>query len=297
MKNWFKFLIVLIVCIIVVGAVYIWRFGIPNFLNRDDRYIKQLYENITFEDETVQKKLDNKKIIFTKSVEQENLEETVEFNIENGIVSCAVNQNSVSEKFINETIKEVFMAAVRINKQSEENAIYSIIPDIIATKALQEDGYQLTTQNGVTRFSMKTNGKFNLANGEEVYIKVSDLENVADVIKYKLQSKIIEKPGIALEKTVSYSKDLVFIIYEKEKLTDRTYNSFLALIDVLIKDKSKVEYIKANYPVITRSGTLTLQGVTISLNEKINENNIHIYNMPEQYEYMIIRMNANEVEK
>lgn len=56
MKNWFKFLIVLIVCIIVVGAVYIWRFGIPNFLSRDDRYIKQLYENITFEDETVQKK-------------------------------------------------------------------------------------------------------------------------------------------------------------------------------------------------------------------------------------------------
>lgn len=297
MKNWFKFLIVLIVCIIVVGAVYIWRFGIPNFLSRDDRYIKQLYENITFEDETVQKKLDNKKIIFTKSVEQENLEETVEFNIENGVVSCAVNQNSVSEKFVNGTIKEVFMAAVRINKQSEENAIYSIIPDIIATKALQEDGYQLTTQNGVTRFSMKTNGKFNLANGAEVYIKVSDLENVSDVIKYKLQSKIIEKPGIALEKTVSYSKDLVFIIYEKEKLTDRTYNSFLALIDVLIKDKSKVEYIKANYPVITRSGTLTLQGVTISLNEKINENNIHIYNMPEQYEYMIIRMNANEVEK
>lgn len=297
MKNWFKFLIVLIVCIIVVGAVYIWRFGIPNFLSRDDRYIKQLYENITFEDETVQKKLDNKKIIFTKSVEQENLEETVEFNIENGVVSCAVNQNSVSEKFVNETIKEVFMAAVRINKQSEENAIYSIIPDIIATKALQEDGYQLTTQNGVTRFSMKTNGKFNLANGAEVYIKVSDLENVADVIKYKLQSKIIEKPGIALEKTVSYSKDLVFIIYEKEKLTDRTYNSFLALIDVLIEDKSKVEYIKANYPVITRSGTLTLQGVTISLNEKINENNIHIYNMPEQYEYMLIRIDANAVER
>lgn len=297
MKNWFKFLIVLIVCIIVVGAVYIWRFGIPNFLSRDDRYIKQLYENITFEDETVQKKLDNKKIIFTKSVEQENLEETVEFNIENGVVSCAVNQNSVSEKFVNETIKEVFMAAVRINKQSEENAIYSIIPDIIATKALQEDGYQLTTQNGVTRFSMKTNGKFNLANGAEVYIKVSDLENVADVIKYKLQSKIIEKPGIALEKTVSYSKDLVFIIYEKEKLTDRTYNSFLALIDVLIKDKSKAEYIKANYPVITRSGTLTLQGVTISLNEKINENNIHIYNMPEQYEYMLIRIDANAVER
>lgn len=297
MKNWFKFLIVLIVCIIVVGAVYIWRFGIPNFLSRDDRYIKQLYENITFEDETVQKKLDNKKIIFTKSVEQENLEETVEFNIENGVVSCAVNQNSVSEKFVNETIKEVFMAAVRINKQSEENAIYSIIPDIIATKSLQEDGYQLTTQNGVTRFSMKTNGKFNLANGAEVYIKVSDLENVADVIKYKLQSKIIEKPGIALEKTVSYSKDLVFIIYEKEKLTDRTYNSFLALIDVLIKDKSKAEYIKANYPVITRSGTLTLQGVTISLNEKINENNIHIYNMPEQYEYMLIRIDANAVER
>ena len=297
MKNWFKFLIVLIVCIIVVGAVYIWRFGIPNFLSRDDRYIKQLYENITFEDESVQKKLDNKKIIFTKSVEQENLEETVEFNIENGVVSCAVNQNSVSEKFVNETIKEVFMAAVRLNKQSEENAIYSIIPDIIATKALQEDGYQLTTQNGVTRFSMKTNGKFNLANGAEVYIKVSDLENVADVIKYKLQSKIIEKPGIALEKTVSYSKDLVFIIYEKEKLTDRTYNSFLALIDVLIKDKSKVEYIKANYPVITRSGTLTLQGVTISLNEKINENNIHIYNMPEQYEYMLIRIDANAVER
>lgn len=304
MKNWIKFLIVLIICIVVVGAVYVWKFGLPAFLSKDERYIKELYSSIVFEDENIQKTLEGKKITFTKKVEQSENEEsagenveTIEFHLENGILSTVIQEGSVSPTFISEAIKAVFLQAARLNAQSEENAIYSLIPDIIADKKLQEDGYQLISQNGVTRFSMKTNKKFNLANGEDVYIKISDIESVADVLKYKLQSKIIEKPGIVLEKTVSYSGDLVYIIYEKEKLTDRTYNSFVSLITGLLKSKERVEYVKANYPVITRSGTLTLKGVTISLNEKINENNIHVYEVPDGYEYMVVRIDINEVER
>ena len=65
----------------------------------------------------------------------------------------------------------------------------------------------------------------------------------------------------------------------------------------MLKSKERVEYVKVNYPVITRSGTLALKGVTISLNEKINENNIHVYEVPDEYEYMVVRIDINEVER
>lgn len=293
MKNWIKLIIVLIVCMVGVGSVYIWKFGIPEFLNREERYMKEIYTSLVLE-EGIEAKLQDKSIVFTYSGENGNIQ-TLQFDADNGIVSMVVYDSSVSEKFRDSAVKSVFLAAVEKNGQSEENAIYSLISDVIADKTLDSDGYSLTSQNGVTRFNMKINQKFNLANGQEVYIKVTDLEKVEDVIKYKLQSKIIEKPGIVFEKAVSYSDKLVYIIYEKEKLTDRTYNSFMSLVNTLLKDKA--EYVKLNYPNITRAGTLTLDGVTISLNEKIKENNVHSYNVPDGYEYMVVRIDINEVER
>lgn len=290
MRNWWKLLIVIVICTIGVSAVYIWKVGLPEFLSREERYMSSIYSNLAIEDETITAKLEGKSILFTKKTEK--IEQTIEFVASKGVVSV-VTSDSIEENFANSTVKYVFLAATKLNGQSEENAIYSLIPDVIANKTLLEDGYSLTYQNGVTRFNMKINKKFNLANGQDIYIKVSDIEKVEDVIKYKLQSKIIEKPGIAFEKTVSYSQNLVFIIYEKEKLTDRTYNSLIALVTVLLKDK--VEYIKANYPGITRAGTIMLDGITISLNEKINENNVHSYDMPDGYEYMVIKIDINEV--
>lgn len=292
MKNWIKLIIVLIVCIIVVGSVYVWKFGLPSFLSREEEYMDTIYSTLDLDDENITVKLDNKKIIFTKEDEEEP--QTIEFEVSDGVISAIV-PDSISEEFMNTTIKVMFMAATKLNEQSEENAIYSLIPDVIVNKTLSDDGFSLITQNGVTRFSMKINKKFNLANGQEVYIKDTDIKAVEDIIKYKLQSKIIEKPGIVFEKTVSYSDDLIYIIYEKDKLTDRAYNSLLSLITVLISDK--LDYVKTNYPVITRAGTLQLDGISISLNEKINVNNVHSYNMPADYEYMIVRINANMIER
>lgn len=295
MKSWFKFIIVLIVCIVIVGGVYIWKFGLPAFLSREERYMKSIYSNLAIDNETIEVKLQDKSIVFNK--EGEGRLETVQFNIENGVVSAVIYDSNTSEEFKNLAIKYVFLAAVKLNQQSEENAIYSLISDVIEDKELQKDGYSLTYQNNITRFNMKINEKFNLANGEDVYIKASDVEKVLDVIKYKLQSKIIEKPGIVLEKTVTYSNDLVYIIYEKERLTNRTYNSFISLITTLLKEQSDVDYVKANYPSITRAGTIKLKGITISLNEGIKEGNVHKYNMPEDYEYMVIRVDSKEVER
>lgn len=300
MKNWSKLLILVIICVIVVGAVYVWKLGLPAFLSREERYMSSLYSKLVIDDEKITAALEGKSIIFTKKIVQtkdgEETEETmtIEFSASNGIVNAVV-PSSVEDSFVNSAVKYVFLAATNLNEQDEINAIYSLIPDVIANKTLSDDGYSFVSQNGVTRFSMKINQKFNLANGQDVYIKVADVENVIDIIKYKLQNKIIEKPGIVLEKAVSYSDKLVYIIYEKEKLTDRAYNSFLSLITEVLENK--LEYVKANYPSITRAGTLTLDGITISLNEKINENNIHTYNMPEGYEYMVVRININEVEK
>ncbi len=293
MKSWIKFAIVLIVCIIAVGGVYIWRFGIPEFLKREDKYMEKLYAAIIAEDDGIQVNLESKTIVFTKKVEEKE-PEVITFALEDGVLT-AVIPNNISQEFTDLAIKKVFVSAVKLNEQSEENAIYSLIPDVLAEKKLEDDGFSLTNQKEATEFSMKINKKFNLANGEDVYIKVEDIEKVADVIKYKLQSRIIEKPGIVLEKTISYSKNLVYIIYEKDGLTDRTYNSMMALISTLVKTKE--EYVKENYPSITKAGTIMLDGITISLNEKINEDNVHLYSMPEGYGYMIIRIDANKVER
>lgn len=320
MKSWVKFLIVLIVCILVVGGVYVWRFGLPAFLSRDERYVNELYSHIILEDENIEKKVENKKIIFTQNSEeakspdeldtQEGTDndktsdsgdvkepKIIEFILENGVISATIDEDKIPSDFADKVIRVMFIAAVNLNEQSEENAIYSLIPDVLADKKLQEDGYQQTSQNGVTRFSMKANKKFILANGEDVYIKIADLEKVADVIKYKLQDKIIEKPGIIFEKAISYSNNLVYVIYERGKLTNRTYNSFLSLISTVMKDKNKVEYVKENYPSITRAGTLTLNGITISLNENLAKDNIHMYDIPDEYEYMIIWIDVNEIER
>lgn len=293
MKSWIKFFIILIVCVVGVGIVYIWRFGLPAFFSREERYMKSIYEALEIDDETVEAKLEDKSIVFTKKAEGENAE-TIQFDVENGILTAVMYNNSVSDEFKTLAVKYVFIAAVKNNGQSEVNAIYSLIPDVIAEKELQSDGYSMTDQNGITRFNMKISGKFNLANGKDVYIKKSDIEKVADVIKYKLQYKIIEKPGIVLEKTVTYSSDFVYIIYEKEKLTDRTYNSLISLVSTLL-GASKVSYIQDNYPSITRAGTIKLDGISISLNEGIDIGNVHKYDMPDDYEYMVVRINSNEV--
>lgn len=293
MKNWIKLIIVLIVCMIGVASVYVWKFGIPSFLSREERYVSSIYNLLVLED-GVEAKLQEKSIIFTYREEDENIQ-TLQFDADNGILSTVAYDSAISEKFRDLAIKSVFLAAVKQNEQSEENAIYSLISDVIVDKTLDNDGYSLAYQNGVTRFSMKINQKLNLANGQDVYIKATDLEKVEDVIKYKLQNKIIEKPGIVFEKAVSYSDKLVYIIYEKEKLTDRTYNSFMSLVNTVIKDKA--EYVKLNYPSITRNGTVILDGITISLNERINENSVHTYNVPDGYEYMVVRIDINEVER
>lgn len=291
MKNWLKLLIVVVICIVGVGAVYVWKFGLPAFLSREERYMNSVFSNLVIENDTITAKLQEKSIIFTKKMDSGE-EQMIEYTVSNEVVSAVVS-SSVQEDFVNSTVRYVFLAATKINGQNEINAIYSLIPDVIADKTLSDDGYSLVSQNGVTRFSMRINEKFNLANGQDVYIKISDIENVIDIIKYKLQNKIIEKPGIVFEKAVSYSDKLVYIIYEKEKLTDRAYNSLISLITEVLG--SKLEYVTSNYPSITRAGTLTLDGITISLNEKINDNNVHTYEMPEDYEYMVIRINIDEV--
>ena len=294
MKTWIKFIIILLVCVLVIGSVYVWRFGWPKWENKDEKLLQNIFDSITSnnsKESNIIASLNKNNIVFSKT---ENNEETIEFTFDNGIMVSSVKEKETDMDFYKDTISMVFEAVAVYNGYDAINARYSLTEDILVNKKLGEDGYQYTSLNNVARFMVTTKKKLNLANKEEVYIKESDLQGIEDVITNKLQYRLIEKVGIALEKNVSYSRNLVFVIYEQEMLSSRTYNSLLTLIKMVTGNSKLVEYVSSNYPIITRAGTLTLDGISISLNEGLGEGNVYYYEKPDDYEYMLIKINIDK---
>lgn len=295
MKTWIKLIIILVFCIVLVGTAYILRFGWPEWENKDEKMLQNIVDNISTklsEQDSVE--LVGEDILYKR---QDATEKMVTFKFERGVISASVNVNEQDILFFDEAVSKVFEAVAVYNGYDADNARYSLTKDILNSKSLEEDGYQYTTLNNVTRFWVFTNKKLNLANKEEVYIKDSDIESMTDILKNKLQYKLIEKVGIVLEKNVSYARNLVFVIYEQEQLTERTYNSLMTLLRNVIGREEVIQYVKTNYPVITRAGTLTLDGISISLNENLGEGNVHYYEMPDNYEYMLVKINIDKYVK
>lgn len=295
MKTWIKLVIILVICVMLVGAVYIWRFGWPEWENKDEKMLQNIVESISQklidEESSVTVQLNGSDIVYTR---QNEITETITFKFEKGVISAAINENDIDITFFDDSISKLFEAVAVYNGYSAHNARYSLTKDILNTKNLENDGYQYTSLNNVARFMVATNKKLNLANKEEVYIKESDLQDIADILKNRLQYKLVEKPGIAVEKNISYARNLVFVVYEQEQLTDRTYLSLMSLLRVITGNEALIQYVKNNYPVITRAGTLTLDGITISLNEGLGEGNVHYYEMPDDYEYMLVKINIDK---
>jgi len=295
MKTWIKLVIILAICIVLVGAVYIWRFGWPEWENKDEKMLQNIVESISQklvdEESTDTVQLIGRDIVYTR---QNEITETITFKFEKGLISSAINEKEMDITFFDETVSKLFETVAEYNGYSADNARYSLTKDILNTKTLEVDGYQYTSLNDVSRFMVATNKKLNLANKEEVYIKESDLQEITDILKNRLQYRLIEKPGIVVEKNISYSRNLVFVVYEQEKLTDRTYTSIMSVLRVLTENEALIQYVKDNYPVITRAGTLTLDGITISLNEGLGEGNVHYYEKPDNYEYMLVKINIDK---
>jgi len=292
MKTWIKLIVFFVICVLIVGTVYVWKFGWPKFENKEEKMLQNIVKNISTnlpEDMSVQ--LNDKNILYTRKGEKT---ETITFSFDKGLITGAINENEMDTKFFDEAVSKLFEAIAVYNGYNEANARYSLTKDIIKDKLLDEDGYQYTSLNNISRFMVVTNKPLNLANKEEVYIKESDLLNSIDILKSRLQYKLIEKIGIVLEKNVSYSRNLVFVIYEQEELTNRTYMSLMTLLRVLTGNDTLADYVKENYPVITKAGTLTLDGISISLNEGLGDGNVHYYNMPKDYEYLLVKINIDK---
>lgn len=306
MKIWIKSLVVIVICLFAISTVYVLKFGFPEFNIKKTNIMAEIFENISQDEEFLKNKekddyiidielADNTITFNRKFSEQGSAIDSIEFICEKSTITTAIDENKVDTDYAKEVIQWVFGSTCEVLGYSKENAKYSLIDDIVIDKTLEKDGYQLVSQNDVTRLMVSTKTNLNLAQKDEVYIKTEDLIPYLDIIKSKLQYKLIEKPGIVFEKNVSYSKNLVFVIYEKGGLTNRTYTSLMNILDAVVANETYKEYVKANYPVITSSGTLSLKGITISLNEKLGEGNIHYYSKPNDYEYMLIRINLEEM--
>ncbi|MBR5227888.1 MAG: hypothetical protein IKV94_04535 [Clostridia bacterium] len=308
MKVWIKLIVIVLSCLLLVGGVYVWKFGFPEFENKEEKFLNNLVqdinENYKFINFNVDKtyeysaKLDGNNVVFEKSLRSDKLvEQSIVFEYAKNTINTAIEDAKVDSTFSDIAITCVFEAVASINGYEKENASYSLIADIIDEKTLEKDGYTKTNQHGVTRFWVYTNKDLNLANKQDVYIKPEDLDHFSDILDDRLQYKLIEKPGIVFEKNVSYGQNLVFVIYEKDGLTQRTYKSMLSMLDVVVDNPKITDYIKENYPIITRAGTLSLDGITISLNEKLGEGNVHYYQNPGNYEYMLFRINIDKIKK
>lgn len=296
MKVWIKFIIILIVCIGAVFGVYVWRFGMPKFLNKEGKALEAIYdivqEQLKMENvQNIEATLEDSKISFTLSKENEK-KQNIEFERQGSIISAIIDENIIDDSFADKAISNIFVAVAKNRGYDESNARYSIISDIVKAKTLEQDGFQITSINGVTRFMIYMDKKLNLADKDEVYIKSSDIASIRDIFKNRLEYRLIEKPGIVMEKNISYSDYLVFVIYEEGILSKRTYDSLMTLLNEMVGEQL-VQYVKSNYSQITRNGTLTLNNITISLNEKLGEGNVHYYLKPENYEYMLVRINKD----
>ena len=80
-------------------------------------------------------------------------------NLDGNLISTVIDETTTSSTFITQSLRLVFQAVVNLREENTEQAIFSLIPDIVQNKTLDKDGFQYTSQNNVTRFSAFVNKK------------------------------------------------------------------------------------------------------------------------------------------
>ena len=268
-------IIFLIVCVGFVAFVYITKYGTPNSSQNALPVVEAVLGNINLTSGTnISVRQDEKNIIFEKKHEAVVTPQTIVFEYSNEVFSTTISSQTVDTSFENGAIRMMFEAVAQYLEQDRTLAVYALEDEMLSTKTLKVDGYELSKDldKNTTTFKIGVDKKLNLLSKEDAYFSSEQILSIGNnILADKLQYARLNRSNLILEKNISYTDEfMIFSIYEKGDLSQRGHNTLMTLLKAVTDDKT-LKYVKENYPQITNDGILILDGIILSINKDYTE--------------------------
>ena len=201
---------------------------------------------------------------------------------------------------------------------SKENALTELAVSMILTDCIGQlhgysDGELFTTLNSekVVNYTVENEGleiielpdngyqikidiskKIPLIDVSDVYIKVSDLEDLKEFITGKGSAEK-SKGNIWFNKSTFDDKEII-LIAEKDKLTDNAHKSILSIIEVMFNSSKASDYFKTNYSGMS-VGNKEFTGFKIEINPTKTEFEENLIPTGSGYEFARITIDKDLV--
>lgn len=265
----FLVIISMLVCIGAVAFVYVSKYGTPNSEENVLPILEEIAEKIDVNpNSNVSVKLEDKSIIFEKQISGVATSQMVKFEYLSYVFTAKIPNSTVDNTFKDAAILMMFEAVAEYLEQDRSLAIYALDDELISTKTLKADGYELVldNENNMTIFKISIDKKLNLISKEDSYFSKEQILGLGNTLARPMEYARLNKENLILEKNISYNDYMIFSIYEAGALSSRAHNALISLLTAVTSEE-KAKYVKDNYPVITKDGILILDGVILSINK------------------------------
>ena len=163
---------------------------------------------------------------------------------------------------------------------SDEINNYTLANEGIETKVLENEQLQI---------KVDINKKIPLVDFSNVYIKVSDLDDLKEFISG--DGSATDSKGNVWYNKFGYHGENVLLVAEKDNLTENTYKSILSIIEVMFESDKASEYFASNYSGMS-VGDKEFAGVKIEVNPAKTENEENL--IPDESNYKFVRITIDK---
>ena len=159
----FLVIISMLVCIGAVAFVYVSKYGTPNSEENVLPILEEIVEKIDVNpNSNVSVKLEDKSIIFEKQISGVATSQMVKFEYLSYVFTAKIPNSTVDNTFKDSAILMMFEAVAEYLEQDRSLAIYALDDELISTKTLKADGYELVldNENNMTIFKISIKWSF-----------------------------------------------------------------------------------------------------------------------------------------
>ena len=184
------------------------------------------------------------RIVFKNDEHQGTLKGT----LKDDVLSFAIKNNDANALTKAMLIYTVVDALGQLNG-NDKGYVSSMLSSYDLKKAtMEKDGFELSVKDDSNVYEFKTNQKFKLGKLKNNYYTLKDLEEYKDTL---INEGFFQtaKGNLILYKDNDYQKKNIIYICELNKLTSRTYNSLLNVIEIMYGSEYKTSF-QDNYKIL-----------------------------------------------
>lgn len=184
-----------------------------------------------------------------------------EYVLEENILSAEFSEaNSLAGVLVTNVLVD---SIGKLHGYSDGDLLPTLSSDEIVKYTVKNEGFEIKKlSSGSSKVMIDINKKIPLMNFSNVYLEVSDLQ---DLKNYIAGDGVAEKSkGNVWFNKNGYNGKNTVLVAEKGKLTNNAYQSILSIVEVMFDSKKAVNYFEKNYASIAENKEF--EGIKIEIN-------------------------------